>query len=276
MPLVSCGKKNFPFLSLWRCWAAHYSCGYFNACGNTEKCTHRAPLWPPSLWNKNKINTLLGRDLTKAKGFLFFIFRQVSWQRKRQAWLSMGRNAICESQCWCLTWAKLQTGITDSKFFITLGSHVYLTNFWLQHTLHLRNFLTLHAANTIYRQWKFALWSYHAVLHPAYGFLTITAKRIYKPPCVFILTSNEKAAHCWCVKKKKIYKYTAQVATELDDTPILQPEWQTCRPLFLFQNLIPQVCFAKWVELTSSLLAGKFVLTLIFMYASVALVHVGG
>lgn len=120
MPLVSCGKKTFPFLSLWRCWAAHYSCGYFNACGNTEKCTHRAPLWPPSLWNKNKINTLLGRDLTKAKGFLFLIFRQVSWQRKRQAWLSMGWNAICESQCWYLTWAKLQTGIIDSKFFNTI------------------------------------------------------------------------------------------------------------------------------------------------------------
>lgn len=98
-------KKTFPFLSLWRCWAAHYSCGYFNTCGNTEKCTHRAPLWPPSLWNKNKINTLLGGDLTKAKDFLPFIFRQVPWQSNRQAWLSTGRNGIGVSQCWCFTWA---------------------------------------------------------------------------------------------------------------------------------------------------------------------------
>lgn len=113
-------KKSFPFFSLWRCWAAHYSCGYFNMCGNTEKCTHRAPLWPPSLWNKNKINTLLDGDLTKAKDFLSFIFRQVPWQSKRQAWLSTGGNGICVSQCWCLTWTKLQTDRINSKFFITV------------------------------------------------------------------------------------------------------------------------------------------------------------
>lgn len=40
MPPVSCSRKKtttFPFLSLWRCSVAHYSCGYFNVCGNSEE-----------------------------------------------------------------------------------------------------------------------------------------------------------------------------------------------------------------------------------------------
>lgn len=53
----------------------HYSCGCFNTCRNTQ----RPPERPPSLRKRNKINTPLGKNLTKEKSFHCFIFQQVSW-----------------------------------------------------------------------------------------------------------------------------------------------------------------------------------------------------
>lgn len=81
-------EKNPSFLSLWRCWTAHSSCGYFSACGNIEKCT---PLWPPSLWNKNKINTLRGRDFCKTGYALSSRFKKsLSKAKDRHGWVQKG------------------------------------------------------------------------------------------------------------------------------------------------------------------------------------------
>lgn len=229
MPPVSCEKKkkNFPFLSLWRCWAAHYSCGYFNACGNTEKKrTHRAPLWPPSLWNKTKENTPLGRDLSKAK-FQEFPFLHLSSAltsfdkslgkgKDRHGWVKWWRNATCESQCWCLTWAQLQTGIIDGYLFITI---CHLQECASRRSCLLNPFLiathlaSLEFPNTACSRHHLSSVKVQAVivsscitLIPVCSFGRNMAKIMHKPvekkdsPCVLTFTDNEKAAHYWSVK----------------------------------------------------------------------------
>ncbi len=115
-------KNNFPFLSLWRCWAAPLLVGISMRVETEKKHTHWAPPRPPSLWNKTKKNTLQGKDLSKAK-FQEFPFspselltsfdRSLGEEKDEHGWVKRWRKAICESRCWYFTWAPLQTGVID-------------------------------------------------------------------------------------------------------------------------------------------------------------------
>lgn len=128
MPPVSCGKKPFPFLRLWRCWAAHYSCGYFNVWKHWKNA-HTGHLFDHTLCETRPRKTLCQAEILAKQNFKSFLssselyfnlFRQLSQQRKRRAWLSemMRRNGICESRC--LTWARSQTGFVDGYLFLTI------------------------------------------------------------------------------------------------------------------------------------------------------------
>lgn len=128
MPLVPCGRGKK--IHSWACGGAvqpHYSCGYFNTCRNTggKKKAHNRHLTDPPPWKRNKINTLLDQQKKKS-----YKSKRVSFASSIDTSLSDGieemagnvKNAVCESQGWCLTCQTLA-----DKYYWQLSLHLYLS-----------------------------------------------------------------------------------------------------------------------------------------------------
>lgn len=151
------------------------------------------------------------------------------------------------------TWAHLQTGITDGQLFITIchleecaSGLSCLLNFWWRHALRLRNFpntvSSQHHPSSVKVQAAIVSGCITLFLARRYFFFFLggnTATIIYKPleNKIHIVSSPS------LVMRKKLKEHLGPVS---------------------YFKLIPRVSFAKWVQLTSSLLADKFVLTHIF------------
>lgn len=180
MPLVSCGKKNLSILKPVEVLSSPLLMWLFQ-CVETlkKKRTHRAPFWPPSLWNKTKKNTPLGRDLSRAKfqevPFLHLrsaltpFDKSLGNGKERHGWVKWCEAALCVSHGAGASPGHIcrQVSYSSSLFCHSreCASRLscLLNQFPMQRTLHPRNFQTLCAADIICHQWKFKLWSYQAV-----------------------------------------------------------------------------------------------------------------
>ncbi len=107
MPPVSCGKKTFPFLSLWRCWAAHYSCGYFNVCGNTER-THtpgtssttlfvKQDQWKHSARQRSQHSNISRVSFSSSSSALTSFDKSLGKGKDRHGWVKWCEGILCVS-----------------------------------------------------------------------------------------------------------------------------------------------------------------------------------